>query len=146
MYAKYSVVYELIFSLSYNYSYNSYPLPQQKAPVALTEKPKDVTVTEGESATFVCCVSCMPPSPDLPPPTPVITWYFMGRPVAGGVTGDDGGEVYSVENDAEEGRYVLCVPEAFPEDAGVYTVRAHIPGGGVGAMAEASAILTVKGT
>jgi hypothetical protein len=74
----------------------------------------------------------------------------MGRPVAGGVSGDDGGEVYCVENDAAHGRYVLCVPEAFPEDAGLYTVRAQVPAGvtgaAAGAMVEASAILTVRGT
>ena len=66
-------------------------------------------------------------------PPPLITWYFMGRPIADG-------EIYTVE-DLGDGHYSLVIPEAFPEDAGVYTVRATNALG----MAEASAILTVEG-
>ena len=103
----------------------SFLTPLQKVPV-VKDKPKDVTVKEGEQAMFECCVLSMPP--------PLITWYFMGRPIADG-------EIYTLTEDEEDGRYSLLIPEAFPEDAGVYTVRATNALG----MAEASAILTVEG-
>ena len=96
----------------------------QKAP-QVKEKPQDITVKEGEVAQFNCCVLSMPP--------PQITWYFMGRPIADG-------EIYTL-NETEDGHYSLIIPEAFPEDAGVYTVRASNSLG----IAEASAILTVEG-
>lgn len=57
----------------------------------------------------------------------------MGKPI----TTDN---IYTVEQ-SEDGRCRLFLPEAFPEDAGIYTVRAAAASG----MVEASAILTVEG-
>ena len=95
-----------------------------QAPLVV-EKPRDVTVKEGESARFTCRVLGMP--------TPAITWYFQGRPIV-----DD--EIYKLEEEPD-GYYALFLPEAFPEDAGVYTIRASNTHG----IVEASAILTVEG-
>jgi len=92
------------------------------------EQPQDLTVKEGESACFSCRVS-----PYSMPQPPTITWFFMGKPI----TSDN---IYSVELE-EDGRCRLLLPEAFPEDAGIYTVRAAAASG----MVEASAILTVEG-
>ena len=89
------------------------------------EKPQDVTVTEGESARFTCRLLGMP--------RPQVQWFHMGKPIV-----DD--EVYNIDAD-EDGNHSLYLPECFPEDAGVYTVRATNEHG----VAEACAILTVEG-
>ena len=94
----------------------------------LLEQPDDLTVKEGESACFACRVS---PHSMSPPPT--VTWFFMGKPIASD-------NIYTVQQ-SEDGQCCLLLPEAFPEDAGIYTVRAA----DVSGMVEASAILTVDG-
>ena len=94
----------------------------------LVEQPDDLTVKEGESACFACRVS---PHSMSPPPT--VTWFFMGKPIASD-------NIYTLQQ-SEDGLCRLLLPEAFPEDAGIYTVRAA----DVSGMVEASAILTVDG-
>ena len=96
--------------------------------LSLVEQPVDLTVKEGESACFACRVS---PHSMSPPPT--VTWFFMGKPIASD-------NIYTVQQ-SEDGQCRLLLPEAFPEDAGIYTVRAA----DVSGMVEASAILTVDG-
>lgn len=91
----------------------------------VVEKPHDVTVKEGESARFTCRLLGMP--------TPAITWFFMGKPIM-----ED--EIYKLEQQ-EGGWYTLFLPEAFPEDAGVYTIRGNNEHG----IVEATCILTVEG-
>lgn len=92
----------------------------------MVEKPKDVTVKEGESARFECSVSGMP--------TPVVTWYFLGKPISEN-------EIYKLECSDEGRTHALYLPEVFVEDAGLYTVNVRSDTG----MAEASAFLNVEG-
>jgi hypothetical protein len=89
------------------------------------EKPLDVTVKEGESACFTCRLLGMP--------TPSINWFFMGKPIK-----DD--DVYKLE-EKDGGYYSLRLPECFPEDAGIYTIR----GTNTHGIVEATCILTVEG-
>ncbi len=96
----------------------------------MVERPQDVTVTEGESARFSCRLAGMQPNDD-----PIVDWFFQGRPAK-----DE--EIYRHEHDPDDCRYTLVLPEALPEDEGVYTVRASCSSSGI---VEASAILTVHG-
>ena len=89
------------------------------------EAPQDVHVREGEPARFTCRVHG--------DPTPSVVWYFEGEPVH-----DD--DIYQVQSDPD-GTHVLFLPEAFPEDAGVYTVKASNAGG----VQERNALLIVDG-
>lgn len=86
----------------------------------------DLTVKEGEAATLTCKVKGEP--------VPEITWYHADQPIKS----DD---VYRVRPGKEEGESTLEIPESFPEDSGVYTVKASNEAG----SAEATAILTVTG-
>lgn len=85
----------------------------------------DVTVKEGESIALTCKVKGQP--------VPEITWYHADQPIKS----DD---VYRVVP-GEEGESTLEIPEIFPEDSGIYTVRAVNEAGTV----ESTAILTVTG-
>ena len=92
----------------------------------ITETPKDQTVKEGEPARFSCRVRGQP--------LPQITWFFEGDLI----TAD---EIYVLEEGPEPGQHALFLPEAFPEDAGLYTLRVTNPHG----TREANAMLTVQG-
>ena len=85
-----------------------------------------MTVKEGESTTLTCKVTGQP--------VPEITWYHADEPIKS----DD---VYKVTPGDVEGESTLEIPETFPEDSGVYSVRATNEAGTV----EATAMLTVTG-
>lgn len=89
------------------------------------DKPHDVTVKEGESARFTCRLLGMP--------TPSIAWFFMGKPIV-----ED--DIYKLD-EMDGGHYSLCLPECFPEDAGVYTIR----GTNAHGIVEATCFLNVEG-
>ena len=86
----------------------------------------DITVKEGEGATFTCKVKGQP--------APEIKWYYADKPI-------QSDEVYNVTPGDTKGESTLEIPEAFPEDQGVYTVRASNEAGTV----EQTALLTVTG-
>jgi len=86
----------------------------------------DLTVKEGEGATLTCKVKGQP--------TPEITWYHADQPI----TTDD---VFRVLPGSEEGESILEIPEIFPEDGGLYTVKAMNQAGTI----EATATLNVTG-
>ena len=94
----------------------------------MEEGPQDVTVQEGESATFLCRFSRLTPDTTF-------AWYHEDRPISHG-------DIYQIEIDLNDGYSRLCLSEAFPEDAGKYAARATNLGG---SYDEASAILTVIG-
>lgn len=85
----------------------------------------DLKVKEGEAATLTCKATGYP--------VPEVTWYHANKPIQS----DD---VYRVVP-GEAGESTLEIPESFPEDGGVYTVKATNEAGSV----EATAILTVTG-
>ena len=85
----------------------------------------DIATKEGESVTLTCKVKGEP--------TPEITWFHADEPIKS----DD---VYRV-TPGEEGESTLEIPEVFPEDSGVYTVKATNEAGSI----ESTAILTVTG-
>jgi len=101
----------------------------QEAP-KVEEAPKDVTVQEGEAANFTCQLA----APSCMPPYPQVCWYFEGSPI-------DTSDIYVVECNVASGVYSLHLPECFPEDSGVYTVRATNSHG----IIECNATLTVRG-
>ena len=86
---------------------------------------EDLTIKEGDSASLKVKVKGQP--------VPEITWYHADEPIKT----DD---VYKVVP-GEEGESTLELPEAFPEDSGVYTVKATNEAGTV----ETTAQLTVTG-
>jgi hypothetical protein len=88
-------------------------------------KVEDVKVKEGEPAKLVAKATGEP--------TPTLTWYREDSPIQS----DD---IYKVIP-GEEGESTLLLPEAFPEDAGVYTVKAVNEAGEV----TTTAVLTVIG-
>lgn len=104
------------------------PLPEIQVPERIlpeiTLKPEDVKIQEGESAQFVCKVKGQP--------TPEITWYLDDQPI-------ENDDIYKVIT--EEGESTLVLPEAFPEDAGIYTVKAVNEVGTV----ESTVVLNVTG-
>lgn len=85
----------------------------------------DVTVKEGGSVSLTCKVKGQP--------VPEITWFHANEPIKS----DD---VYRVVPGVE-GESTLEIPEIFPEDSGVYTVKATNEAGSI----ESTAILTVTG-
>lgn len=86
---------------------------------------KDVNIKEGESAKFEVQVKGEP--------APEVTWYHDQQPI-------QTDSVYQVLP-GENGESTLLIPEAFPEDSGVYTVKAFNDV----AKVESSATLTVYG-
>ena len=92
----------------------------------IIEAPQDQVVHEGEAACFSCRVHGVPP--------PHVAWFFDGDPISDS-------EIYRFDSRPDEGRHTLHIPEAFPEDGGVYTVRVQNEHG----SCEASATLTVEG-
>jgi len=85
----------------------------------------DIKVQEGKSTTFTVKAKGQP--------APEIQWFVNNELI----TTD---EVYQVIP-GEEGESTLLLSEAFPEDSGVYTVKAVNEVG----QAEATALLTVNG-
>lgn len=86
---------------------------------------KDVNIQEGESAQFEIQVRGEP--------APQVTWYHNQQPL-------QSDSVYQILP-GENGESTLFISEAFPEDSGVYTVRAFNDV----AEVECSATLTVQG-
>ena len=81
---------------------------QPKAP-EFTVKLEDLKVKEGKPAKFVAKATGEP--------IPTITWYHDHKPIKDS-------DIYKIRY-PEEGESTLMLPEAFPEDTGVYTVKAE---------------------
>lgn len=86
---------------------------------------QDLTIKEGEVARFDCQVKCEPEA--------TLVWYHLHKPIKS----DD---IYKIVP-GEDGWSSLIIAEAFPEDSGIYTVRAV---NSIGEN-ECSAVLTVEG-
>lgn len=86
----------------------------------------DLTVKEGEGATLTCKVTGQP--------VPEVTWYHADEPIKS----DD---VYRITPGETEGESTLQIAEVFPEDSGLYTVKAVNQAGTV----ETTATLSVIG-
>ena len=71
-------------------------------------KIEDLKVKEGKPAKFVAKATGEP--------SPTITWYHDHTPIKDG-------DIYKIRY-PEEGESTLMLAEAFPEDTGVYTVKA----------------------
>ena len=98
--------------------------PEETQPVFLVPI-QDVTIKEGESARFDCQVQSLPEAS--------VVWYHQDKPLKS----DD---IYQIIP-GEDGQSSLVIAEAFPEDAGEYTVHAVSSAG----EATCSAVLTVEG-
>lgn len=105
-------------------SYSQIEKPDEVAPEIVIPI-VDVTVQEGEMARFKCKIKGRP--------MPDIVWKFDEQPIKEG-------DIYKIQP-GEDGECTLILPEAFPEDAGRYTVKAINPSGTV----ECSATLHVQG-
>lgn len=84
---------------------------------------EDLTSEEGGEAKFMVKVKGEP--------TPEVMWFHENEPIK-----DD--DIYKIMA-GEQGEVILHLPEVFPEDAGVYTVKAVNEAGEV----SCSAVLTV---
>lgn len=84
---------------------------------------EDLTSEEGGEAKFTVKVKGEP--------TPEVMWFHENEPIK-----DD--DIYKIMA-GEQGEVILHLPEVFPEDAGVYTVKAVNEAGEV----SCSAVLTV---
>lgn len=86
----------------------------------------DLKVQEGESTKFTVKAKGQP--------APEIQWFVNDQPIKT----DD---IYQVIPGDEPGESTLVLPEAFPEDSGIYTVKAINEAG----EAATTAVLTVNG-
>ena len=84
--------------------------PEEVKPKApeFTVKIEDVQVKEGKPVKFVARATGEP--------APTITWYHDHKPIKDS-------DIYKIRY-PEEGESTLMLPEAFPEDTGVYTAKA----------------------